>query len=90
MSEGPTMNRVADLISFGAIVGTFAHMLPTLAALIAVVWYCIEILESKTVMRWRRAHRHKRIRHRRNRRLAEKFLPAPPTEKVHDSSFGNE
>lgn len=60
------MNHAADVISAGAVVGAFAHILPPLAALIAVLWYCLEIFESKTVqgfIRGRRLRRHRQRRH---------------------------
>ena len=51
-------NRVGDVISVGAILGSLAGWLPPLAALAAIIWYSIEIYESATVQkivkRWRK------------------------------------
>lgn len=51
-------------ISLGAIIGTLAGWLPPIAALIAAVWYCVQIYESKSfqgfLMR-RRAKRAERL-----------------------------
>lgn len=47
------------LVSLGAIVGVVAGVLPALAALGAVIWYCIAIYETKTFQSWRR-RRHAR------------------------------
>lgn len=49
--------HVADVISAGAILGTLGHLLPEWAAIMAIVWYCIEIYESKTVQEWIRKRR---------------------------------
>lgn len=42
----------AHVISLGAILGSFAGILPPLAALGAFVWYCIQIYESKSFQNW--------------------------------------
>lgn len=42
----------AHAISVAAILGTFAGWLPPLAALAAIIWYAINIYESKTVQAW--------------------------------------
>lgn len=60
-------SSVPDFISAGAILGAFAHVLPPIAAFIAIVWYLLEIYESKTVEAWRKARR--RRWYRRNRAL---------------------
>ncbi len=58
------LTHVADTISAGAILGTFAGYLPPLAALVATVWYIVQIWESHTVQKWVRLH----MRHRRTYR----------------------
>lgn len=56
-----------DAISAAAIGATFMHILPPIAAVLAVVWYIIQIYESTTVQRFlrlrhrRRVRRHKRL-----------------------------
>lgn len=56
------LNWTADGISAAAILGTIAGILPPLAALGGVIWYAIQIWESKTVqtrVRLWRAHRRR-------------------------------
>lgn len=48
----------ADVISAIAIVGTFAGLLPPMAALAAVIWYTVQIWESDTVQTFVRGRRH--------------------------------
>lgn len=59
MSTQPNMSPVADIISVGAIIGSFAHLLPPLAALIAIIWYAIQVYESRTVQKLLYGHRIK-------------------------------
>ncbi len=61
MSSQANLSPATDIISAGAIIGSFVHALPEWAAAIAIVWYCLEIFESRTVQR--------RIRRRRIRKL---------------------
>lgn len=56
-----------DIVSAGAIIGAFAHMLPSVAALGAVVWYAVQIWDSRPVQTWLRLHRHKQRRKRTGR-----------------------
>lgn len=41
----------AHVISITAILGTFAGFLPPLAALMAMIWYAIQVYESRTVQK---------------------------------------
>jgi hypothetical protein len=45
----------------GLIFAAFVGLLPTVAALVAVVWYCILIWESATLKEWRLAHARKAL-----------------------------
>jgi hypothetical protein len=58
------MQIAGNLVSAGAILGTFLGYLPAIAALGAIVWYCIQVYESRTVQRWLRLRRH-RLRRKR-------------------------
>lgn len=40
---------IGDFISISTVVGTLAGMLPSVAALISIVWSSIRIYETKTV-----------------------------------------
>jgi hypothetical protein len=42
---------VGNIVSVGAIIGTFMGWAPAIAALVAMGWYCIQIYESATVQR---------------------------------------
>jgi len=50
-----------NAISGAAIVGTIAGWLPSIAAIVALVWYLIQIYESATVQRWMATRRHRRL-----------------------------
>lgn len=55
-----------DFMSAGAIVGAVAGTLPYWAAFAGLLWYLVQIWESKTVQKWRKVRR----RRARMRRLA--------------------
>ena len=64
-----TMLHTADTISLAAIIGALAGLLPPLAALFAILWYCIQIYESKTYQCWRvKRRRLRHIKHHRKSR----------------------
>ena len=52
---------VGNSLSLGAIVGTLMGWLPYLAAIIAVIWYLIQIYETNTVQTWLRTRRLAKI-----------------------------
>lgn len=54
-----------DLVSAAAILGAFAGFLPPLAALGAIIWYVLQILESKTFLTWQRKQRRAKYHKRR-------------------------
>lgn len=62
------LTATADLISAGAIVGSFAKILPPVAALAATIWYAVQVWESHTVQKWVRLHVRKRRTVRRMKR----------------------
>ena len=45
------VSTVVDTISAGAIVGTLIGLLPAFAAIAGILWYAIQIWESKTVQK---------------------------------------
>lgn len=65
MTHGRSIVYTVDAASAGAIVASFFGYLPSIAALAALVWYIVQICESRPVRRWRRLSRWKRIRRRR-------------------------
>lgn len=48
-------------ISAGAIVGTLAGWVPVIAAVVALIWYLIQIFESATARRWLAARQRRKI-----------------------------
>ncbi len=64
MQSQRVLTYTADAISASAILGTLAGLLPPLAAIAGLLWYIIQIYESKTVQRYVRARRLKQRRER--------------------------
>jgi hypothetical protein len=52
---------VGHLVSAGAIVGAIVGYLPAVAALVAVVWYLVQLYESHTVQHYLRGRRERKI-----------------------------
>jgi hypothetical protein len=50
-----------NIVSLGAIVGTFMGWLPAVAAVVAFTWYSIQIWESHTVQNWLHTRRERKI-----------------------------
>ena len=50
-----------NILSAGAIVGTVLGWVPAVAAIVALVWYLIQISESETVRRWVATRRVRKI-----------------------------
>lgn len=49
-SEG--VKHIGDAVSAFIAVGALVNMLPSIAALMTIVWTAIRIYETKTVQRW--------------------------------------
>jgi hypothetical protein len=47
-----TAKHVIDALSILTVIGTLVDMLPSIAALISIVWSGIRIYETKTVQGW--------------------------------------
>jgi hypothetical protein len=47
-----TAKHVIDALSILTVIGTLVDMLPSIAALISIVWSGIRIYETKTVQKW--------------------------------------
>ncbi|WP_249258810.1 hypothetical protein, partial [Sphingobium yanoikuyae] len=45
------MKHVADGLSFGVLLGTIANILPSIAALMTIIWTAIRIWETDTAKR---------------------------------------
>ena len=48
----PLVKHTIDTISIVTVIGTLMDILPPVAALLTIVWTCINIYESKTVQGW--------------------------------------
>ena len=68
MTDHSHLVAAANVISLGAIFGSFMGVITPLAAIAALLWYALQIYESKLVQDWvhhrRKLARHKRIHHR--------------------------
>lgn len=53
------MKNVVDVASAATVVSALAGWLPTGAALLGIIWYAIQIWESKTVQDFIARHRRK-------------------------------
>jgi len=47
-----TAKHVIDALSILTVIGTLVNMLPSIAALISIIWSVIRIYETKTVQKW--------------------------------------
>lgn len=54
------VTKAVDVVAVAATVLAFLNWLPPLAALGALIWYSIQIWESKTMQHWYRARRQRR------------------------------
>lgn len=44
--------HVGDAISISLVFATLANWLPSIAALVSIIWGCIRIYETDTVQKW--------------------------------------
>lgn len=79
--NNPDVRVAVDTVAAAGIIGTLIGYLPALAAFAAIVWYAIQVWESKTVQRhvraWRIARRRK-LMARKVRKAAAVIAAAPP------------
>jgi hypothetical protein len=48
----PATKAAGDAVSIVTVVGTLAQVLPSIAALLTIVWTILRILETATVREW--------------------------------------
>ena len=60
-NEFDLSHLLGHLFSAGAIIGTFSGWLPGIAAVVALVWYVIQIYESKTAQHYFRTRRERQL-----------------------------
>lgn len=76
-------NWFGNAVSVGAIAGTMAGWLPAVSAIVALIWYMIQIYESKTVQEWIAARRARKIARLKARVIlleAQFYQPETPVE----------
>ncbi len=54
------VHTAANALAGIAVVATIVGWLPAIAAVLGIIWYVIQIIESKTVRDWRTARRMRR------------------------------
>lgn len=52
MNDSPIVSWIGNSVSVGLIVSSIIGWLPAIASSIAVVWYLVQLYESKTIQRW--------------------------------------
>lgn len=50
--HGESIKHVGDALSLSVVLATIANWLPSIAAIVSIVWGCIRIYETQTVQRW--------------------------------------
>jgi len=54
MDKVDPQNVAAHGVAIASVLGALAGWLPSVGAMLAVIWYAIQIWESQTVANWRR------------------------------------
>lgn len=55
------LNWIGNVASLGAIITTLLGILPAIGAVIAIIWYTLQIYESETFQKWLRERRARKI-----------------------------
>lgn len=69
--------------SLGALAGAFTGILPAIAAVVAFMWYALQIYESPTVQKWlteRRTRQIRRLKKKLSLLMEDASLPSVPPE----------
>ena len=86
MTDHSHLVAAANVISLGAIFGSLMGIVTPLAAIAALIWYALQIYESKLVQDWmhhrRKLHRHKRIKHAAHQVRVEKATAVLTAQKA--------
>ena len=48
-----TVTKTIDVLAASSIVGTIFGYLPSIAAILSIIWFCIQIYESRTFNHWK-------------------------------------
>lgn len=74
-----TINQwLGNGLSIGAIASTMLGWTPAVAAIVALVWYLIQIYESTTVQRWLATRRNRKLARLKARVLMMEARSKPP------------
>lgn len=84
MSDHPIALWFGNIASAGAILTTLAGLLPPITAIVALIYYFIQISESETVKSWRRHRRAHRIAKLRARLLELEAMNVLEPERPED------
>lgn len=74
------LSWVGNGLSLGAIATTMLGLTPAVAAIVAIIWYSIQIYESATVQKWFAKRRLRRLARLKAEvlMLETKIVPLPP------------
>ena len=61
MDEHHYLAWIGNVASVGAVLGALTGLLPAVGAVIAIIWYAIQIKESVTFNQFRRRRRQRKI-----------------------------
>lgn len=70
---------LGNALSLGAIVSTFMGWAPAIAAIVALIWYLLQIYESPTTQRWLANRRLRKIAALKARIVLLEAIAQPPT-----------
>jgi hypothetical protein len=51
-NDHEAVKQFVDGLSLFTVIGTLVEMLPSISAILSIVWVCIRIWETKTVQGW--------------------------------------
>lgn len=77
MNDHPTTFWIMNSASAAAIVSTIMGWVPAITAIIALVYYCIQIYESQTVQKYVASRRLQRIARLKAKLMMLESKPAP-------------
>jgi chromate transport protein ChrA len=61
MDDHGSLYWIGHVASGSAILATMAGIFPPMAALVAAIFYCVQLYESKTVQKWRHNRKQRKI-----------------------------
>lgn len=81
--DGNAINQwLGNIVSVAAVIGALAGWVAPIAAVVALIWYLIQIYESETVRRWAATRRARKLARLKARVLmleaqSRRALPGP-------------